>query len=90
MVNFIGVADQFIDSLSDFGLIRSQKINFTLDAKFIASSDAWLRILTLSDEEGELGVGFLNFLVIVANEGADTGACGTRLAEDETKLLDTL
>ena len=62
------VCDKFVDSLSDFGLIGSEKVDFTLNAKVVASSHARLSILALTDKEGEIRVRALHILVVIADE----------------------
>ena len=62
------VCDKIVDGLSDFGLIGSKKVDFTLNAKVVASGHAGLSILALTDKEGEIRVGALHILVVIADE----------------------
>ena len=66
-IDDIGICDKLIDSLADFCFICAKKVNLSLNSKLITSSDAWLGILTLTYQEGQLWVSALDGLIVGAD-----------------------
>ena len=67
-IDGIGVFDKLANSLTYLSFICSKKIDLSLNAKLVTSSDARLSVLTLAHEEWKLRVGSLHSLVIIANK----------------------
>ena len=67
IVDLISVLDKLADSLTYFSFICSEEVDLSLNTKLVASSDAWLSVLTFTHEEWKLRIGSLHGLVIIAN-----------------------
>ena len=67
-VDRVSVLHELADSLADLSLVRTQQVDFALDTELVARRDAWLRVLALTHQEGQLRVRTLNRRVVAANE----------------------
>ena len=70
VVDLFSVCDELVNSLSNFGLIGPEQVDFALDSELVACSNARLSVLAFTDKEGELGVSSFHCLVV----GADVGS----------------
>ena len=66
-VDSVSVGHELVDSLSNLSLVGAEEIDLALDAELVACSDAWLSVLALAHEEGQLWVGTFDCLVVGAD-----------------------
>ena len=71
-VDSISVSDKLVDSLTNLGFVGAKKVDLPLNTELITGSDAWLRILTLTHQEGQFWVAGLDSLVVWADVGSKT------------------
>jgi hypothetical protein len=86
----VALSYQLVYGLLDFGLCGVLQVHTTLNAVSVARHDASLGALSLSDDEGEVGVGGLDLAVVVEHVLAHTVRGLRLLAHNESELADAL
>ena len=67
-VDLVGVVHKLFDGLADLSFVGTKKVDLAFDAEVVAGGDAGLGVLALTHEEGKLGVGVFDLLVVVPDE----------------------